>query len=262
LFPPRCVFCGEELLDGRVELPFCDKCLKRLAPDVWHGCKRCGSEVMDPMAEGEKGTGPICAQHPAGPSGKLDLSPFPPEQCVLCQRTDLRFDVVVPLGRYDAELRDAVLRMKRPMHDPLSMAMGRLLAQRRREQLAGVGADLIVPIPMYWTRRLKRGKNGPDLLAACLAKTLGIPMRRGVLARRLNTAPQAGLPPSRRFLNVQGAFCVRRPDVVKDARVLLVDDVLTTGATCSEAAKMLKQAGAAMVAVAVVARAQGRRGGV
>jgi predicted amidophosphoribosyltransferase len=71
----------------------------------------------------------------------------------------------------------------------------------------------------------------------------------------LNTFPQAGLPLSQRFRNVEGAFRVRRPEAVKGARVLLVDDVLTTGATCSEAAKVLKEAGAAAVAVAVVARA-------
>jgi ComF family protein len=165
------------------------------------------------------------------------------------------------LGAYDAELRDAVLRMKRPAHDALSLTVGRLLAVRRGEQLAAIGADLIVPVPMFWRRRLKRGKNNPDLLAGCLAKSLGVPLRRGVLVRRRNTEPQAGLPPSRRFQNMPGAFRVRRPGAVKGARVLLVDDVLTTGATCSEAAKMLKKAGAAMVAVAVVARAQGRGGG-
>jgi ComF family protein len=234
LFPPRCLYCSADLFDGG-EFPFCVECLRRLGPAVWHGCGRCGSEVADADAA--------------------------TEHCGLCNKTALRFDTVIPLGAYDAELRDAVLRMKRPMHDSLSMAMGRLLAQRRREQLAGLEADVIVPIPMFWWRRFHRGKNGPDMLASCLAKSLGIPMRRRVLARRRNTLPQAGLAPSRRFLNVQGAFHVRRPDAVKDARVLLVDDVLTTGATCSEAAKMLRQAGAAMVAVAVVARAQGRSGG-
>jgi len=151
--------------------------------------------------------------------------------------------------------------MKRPAHDRLSLAIGRLLAGRRGEQLAGIRADVIVPVPMFWWRRFRRGKNNADVLAHCLAKSLGVPMRRRVLVRRRNTQPQAGLPPSRRFLNVQGAFRVRRPRAVENARVLLVDDVLTTGATCSEAAKMLKQAGAAMVAVAVAARAQGRGGG-
>ena len=147
--------------------------------------------------------------------------------------------------------------MKRPAHDALSVAIGRLLAQRRGECLVGVQADLVVPIPMYWGRRLGRGKNSPEALANCLAKSLKVPMRAAILVRRRNTLPQASLTPSRRFQNVRGAFQVRRPDAVTGARVLLVDDVLTTGATCSEAAKMLKQAGAAMVAVAVVARAQG-----
>ena len=82
-------------------------------------------------------------------------------------------------------------------------------------------------------------------------------MRTTILVRRRNTLPQASLAPSRRFENVRGAFRVRRPETVKGARVLLVDDVLTTGATCSEAANVLKQAGVAMVAVAVIARAEG-----
>jgi ComF family protein len=148
--------------------------------------------------------------------------------------------------------------MKRPSHGALSVAMGRLLAQRRRERLIEVQADVVIPIPMFWRRRLGRGTNSPEVLASCLGKSLGIPVRRRVLVRHRNTLPQADLSPSRRFQNVRGAFRVRRGDALKDARVLIVDDVLTTGATCSEAAKMLKQAGAAWVAVAVVARAQGK----
>ncbi len=82
-------------------------------------------------------------------------------------------------------------------------------------------------------------------------------MNRRVLVRHKRTKTQAELAPSLRFANVRGAFRVRRPDAVRGARVLLVDDVLTTGATCSEAARTLKRAGAAWVAVAVVARTQG-----
>jgi ComF family protein len=231
LFPPRCVYCGADLADPRQDWRLCSSCLAKFGLATWHACNRCGGEV------------------PEGPAAS--------DGCKFCRNTPLRFDCVIPLGGYHPGLRDAVLRMKRPSHDALSVAMGRLLAERRRERLAGVRADVIVPIPMYWGRRLGRGKNGPELLGGCLAKSLEVPMRTTILLRRRNTLPQAGLPPSQRFENVRGAFRVRRPDAVKDARVLLVDDVLTTGATCSEAAKMLKQAGAAMVAVAVVARAQG-----
>ena len=82
-------------------------------------------------------------------------------------------------------------------------------------------------------------------------------MRTAILVRRRNTLPQAGLAPRDALRTCGGHFGFAGRMPCKDARVLLVDDVLTTGATCSEAAKMLKQAGAAMVAVAVVARAQG-----
>ena len=128
--------------------------------------------------------------------------------------------------------------MKGPAHGTLSVAMGRLLAQRRRQRLLELRADVAIPIPMFWARWLHRGTNNPEVLAKCLARSLGIPVRRRVLVRHRNTLPQADLPPSRRFQNVRGAFRARRGVTLKDARVLLVDDVLTTGAACSEAAKV------------------------
>jgi predicted amidophosphoribosyltransferase len=134
--------------------------------------------------------------------------------------------------------------MKRPTHNALTIAMGRLLFRQRHQQLTEHPADVVVPIPMYWTRRLGRGINNPDVLANCLGTSLGLPVHR-LLVRCLNTRPQAELPPSRRFENMRGAFRVRRPEMVKDARIWLVDDILT--------------AGAAWVGVAVVARAQGKR---
>ena len=232
LFPPRCACCHEEIYGGEDEFLLCPDCLAHLGPETWQGCRRCGAKVADDTP--------------------------PPERCPLCRNAPLKFDAAVTLGSYHAGLRDVILRMKRPSHEPLSVAMGQLLIHRRREQLLEHQPDVVIPIPMFWTRRFSRGMNSPEILATCLGRPLGIPVQRDILVRHVNTLPQANLPPSRRFQNVKGAFRVRRPDAVKDARVLLVDDVLTTGATCSEAAKMLKQAGASAVAVAVVARAMGR----
>ena len=232
LFPPRCACCDAELYEKNGHF-LCVDCLARLGPATWHGCRRCGGQVLD------------CG--------------FAPQRCVSCRDAPLKFDGAIVLGSYHAGLGDAVLRMKRPSHDALSAAMGRLLAERRREQLLEQQADLIVPVPMFWRRRLVQGVNSADILARCLAKSLGIPVRRDVLVRCRNTLPQANLSPLRRFENVRGAFRVRRPEVVRDTHVMLVDDVLTTGATCSEAAMTLKQSGVAHVTVAVVARAQGRR---
>jgi ComF family protein len=229
LYPPRCVHCGSDLFDRNHGRLLCDDCEARLGPEVWHGCRRCGSQI---------------------PESRLAA-----DRCASCRDTALYFDSVTPLGGYHSDLRDVVLRMKHTSHDALSAALGRLLAERRLEPLANIRADVIVPIPMFWRRRLLRGKNNPEVLAHCLADSLEVPMRASVLAWCRNTKPQSSLAPSRRFENVRGAFRVRRPDSVQGARILLVDDVLTTGATCSEAAKMLKKAGATMVAVAVVARA-------
>ena len=232
LFPPRCACCDVEIseINGH---PLCADCLVRLGPETWQGCRCCGGQVLDYGCT--------------------------PQHCPSCKGARLRFDRAVVLGSYHAGLGDAVLRMKRPSHDALSVAMGRLLAERRRSQLLEERVDVIVPIPMFWGRRLVRGVNSADILARCLGRSLRVPVRRNVLVRCRNTLPQAHLPPSRRFHNVRGAFRVRRPEVVRDTHVMLVDDVLTTGATCSEAAKTLKQSGVAHVTVAVVARAQGRR---
>jgi len=230
LFPPRCAACDADLAGGDSPFRLCGACLSALGPRSWPCCRRCGAAVVSERD--------------------------PTKGCRLCRRHPLSFDAVIPLGGYQNELRGAVLRMKQPAHDSLSAVMGRLLAARREEQLTRWKPDLVVPVPMYWTRRLRRGTNSPEILAHHLGRHLAIPVRR-VLSRRRNTFPQADLSPRERFRNVRGAFRVKRGRRLIGRRVLLVDDILTTGATCSEAAGVLKQAGAELVAAAVIARAQG-----
>jgi ComF family protein len=214
LFPPRCSCCDADLPGGGAGVLLCAECRGLTGVDVGPRCPTCGAVAQT--------------------DGEL------PDRCPRCREFPLKLDAVITLGSYQSRLRDVVLRMKRPTHQMLSVAMGRLLAQRRRRELAELGADWVVPVPMYWTRRLRRGVNSPEILAG-----------------RRNTRPQADLSPRERFRNVRGAFRARPGYHLQGARVLLVDDILTTGATCSEAAGVLKQAGAAMVAAVVVARAQG-----
>lgn len=231
LFPPHCAYCHADMAGNRDGVLLCTDCRLLLGPESWPCCRRCGA-----MGSAEDGS---------------------PDGCERCGDTPLRFSAVIPLGAYRDDLRGVVLRMKRSSHELLSAAMGRLLALRRADRLAALNVDLIVPVPMYWTRRLRRGTNSAEILAQRLGKDLRVPVGGRVLRRRRNTLPQADLLPKERFRNVRGAFCVRSGYRLDGLRVLLVDDVLTTGATCSEAARMLKQAGADMVAVAVIARAQG-----
>lgn len=235
LFPPRCEWCDADLPHPNDGLLLCDSCLASLGPQTWPGCVRCGA---------------LAEQRP-GPTGG----------CTLCHDTPLKFSEVIPLGAYQDELREVVLRMKRRNNETLSAVMGHLLYSHRLDRLSSVKADMIVPVPMHWARRLGRGTNSPEVLASCLAKRLGIPTFARAMYRHRNTLPQKDLPPSRRFHNVRGAFRVRNGYPIEGARVLVVDDILTTGATCSEAAATLRRAGAALVAVAVIARAQGTQAG-
>jgi predicted amidophosphoribosyltransferase len=110
---------------------------------------------------------------------------------------------------------------------------------------------------MFWLRRLHRQVNSAQTIARTLAASLHVPAVGGLLVRVRNTFPQKDLSPEERARNVRGAFQVprRRCRRAQGSRVLLVDDILTTGATCSEAAWVLKQAGAVAVAAAVLARA-------
>jgi ComF family protein len=231
LFPPVCACCEVDIAEPEDNLLMCPECCRKLAPEKWIGCRHCGGAVSEELQS--------------------------QKHCHLCLNPPRLFDTVVTLGAYRDYLREVVLRMKYPRQSALTTAMGRLLADKRSDSLAALQADMIVPIPMYWFRRLKRGVNSPELLANCMGRKLGVPVRRRLLVRCKNTRPQVELSPTQRFKNVHGAFRIRSTNSLKGARVLLVDDVLTTGATGSEAARVLKQAGAAMVAVAVVARAMG-----
>jgi ComF family protein len=111
----------------------------------------------------------------------------------------------------------------------------------------------IVALPLAASRQRERGFNQAQEIAARVARRVGLPLAR-VLERRVQTVPQAALPWSERVGNVRGAFAVRRADTLRDARIALVDDVMTTGATLAEAARVLRHAGAAHVECWVVAR--------
>jgi ComF family protein len=125
--------------------------------------------------------------------------------------------------------------------------------------------DAVVPVPLHWRRRWSRGFNQSALLARALARRSGIPMIQA-LRRTRSTAVQAGLSNSSRRQNVVAAFSVRRAGAfagkLAGRRILLIDDVLTTGATAAACAIALKRAGAAHVAVLTVARVDRRMSGV
>jgi ComF family protein len=119
------------------------------------------------------------------------------------------------------------------------------------------GFDVIVPMPLHWFKQWQRGFNQADLLAREIGRKWGVPVRH-VIRRRRATSPQAGLTNAKRRANVRGAFRVARGKPLQGMRVLLVDDVVTTGATASACARVLKRAGAAHVALLALARTDRR----
>lgn len=226
VYPPACVVCGADALGD-----LCAACREQLLPRQEPRCLRC--------------------------AGRLGEQPLSPEGCISCRHVRFFFDAVFTLGQDEGALRAAIRRIKRAGHEPLALVLGDLLFERAGEALAAWKPDVVAPVPMHWLRRLVRGVNGPELVAERLAQRLEVWYEARLVRRPVYTRPQGSLPPGQRLSNVRRAMALGRGYDVGGARVLLVDDILTTGATASVAAHLLKRAGAAAVGVAVLARAQG-----
>jgi competence protein ComFC len=185
-------------------------------------------------------------------------------RCALCRLGMTGYDAVYSYGSYEGTLRTLVHLYKfekiHTLAKPLAGFMARVLPRQER-------FDVVVPVPLHWRRRWQRGFNQSELLAREIARRWNAPVVKAV-HRLKPTSPQSGLTNAKRRANVAGAFGTsprwsiwparREPRRLEGARVLLVDDVLTTGATAAACARLLKRAGAKHVAVLTVARTDRR----
>jgi ComF family protein len=137
----------------------------------------------------------------------------------------------------------------------LGERLGRDLAELADKDPRLRTADLLVPIPLTRVRKIERGFNQSAVLARQVSRRLGIPVEEGAVRRVGRSRSQTTLSPEERLENVRGVFRVRRGERVRGKRIVLVDDVLTTGATTGELAAVLREAGASEVLVLTVARA-------
>jgi ComF family protein len=175
-------------------------------------------------------------------------------RCALCRNGLRGFDAAYCFGAYEGTLRTLIHLFKYSAIRPLAWPLADLLADALpRDQRF----DAIVPVPLHWRRRWQRGFNQSELLARSLGRRTGVPVL-GALKRTRATPAQAGLSNTRRRQNVTLAFGCRRPERIRGKRVLLIDDVMTTGSTAGACALALKRAGAAKVAVLTVARVDRR----
>jgi ComF family protein len=180
--------------------------------------------------------------------------------CAAC-RSGLRgFDSAACFGFYEGTLRGLIHLFKysgmRPLAAPLARFIERALAVGVSADDAR-GFDAVVAVPLHWRRKWARGFNQAELLARPIARRRGLPLVNA-LRRKRSTEVQAGLAMAGRRRNVTGAFAAREGADVKGKRILLIDDVMTTGATASACASVLKRAGAASVSLATLARVDRR----
>ncbi|MBI4460091.1 MAG: ComF family protein [Acidobacteria bacterium] len=175
--------------------------------------------------------------------------------CGLCRRRAFRFEQARSFAAYEGTLQSLIQRFKYDGLRPLAQPLSELLAEAAR-RLEPHSWDLILPVPLHRRRQRQRGFNQAELLASRLSKTLRVPLGTKDCVRIRDTRPQTGLRAAERRKNVAGAFHVPRPESVSSLRVLLVDDVLTTGATVNACAQALGEAGARGVWVATLARAK------
>jgi ComF family protein len=161
------------------------------------------------------------------------------------------------MGPYDGLLRELILRMKKGSGEALAEVMGDLWAGESEARLRDLQAGVVIPVPLHWWRRWRRGYNQSETLARAVARRLSLPCRPLWLRRVRHTPLQTLQAPSARHANVRGAFRARRGASPRGRTVLLIDDVLTTGSTCSEAARALKDAGADRIVVGVLAHSVG-----
>jgi ComF family protein len=170
--------------------------------------------------------------------------------CRLCRGGGNRFDAAYTYGAYEGTLRRLIHLLKYEGVASVAAPLGKHLSEALpREQRF----DCIAAVPMHWTRRFRRGFNHAELLAEELARRTGVPAKN-LLRRKRNTAPQAQLTGAARRRNLSGSIGLGNSDV-RDLRILLIDDVFTTGATANACASVLKRAGAAHVSVLTLARA-------
>jgi ComF family protein len=222
LLPRLCPACGDPAGVGRELCPGCERSL----PVLHHACPRCA----------------IAYEHPDTHS-----------ECGACQQTPPAYARTVALYHYALPVDHFIRELK--FHQQLGLA--RLLG----EQLAGKLAtektrpDLIIPVPLHRARLRERGYNQALEIARPLARSLGVPLDFRSLVRVRATAPQTGMTVEARRKNLRGAFALRNETAVRNLRVALVDDVLTTGSTVQAAAKCLRTAGAHEVDIWVIARA-------
>jgi len=227
VFPPKCLLCGQTLEDASDDRP-CPYCLSKIKLLSHPRCPRCGLGFVTPAEDDHL--------------------------CSGCLTEERYFTAARAIGSYEGLMVEVISRFKYQGASRLAKPLSRLLSEYKDPQLPFSEFDLILPVPLHPQRLRRRGFNQSLLLARRVSRQHSIPLDFKTLQRIRHTQPQTELSGSERQKNIRGAFKVQDPSLVEGKRLLLIDDVFTTGATVQECSKVLLKAGAKRVDVLTLAR--------
>ncbi|MCL2576912.1 MAG: ComF family protein [Defluviitaleaceae bacterium] len=216
VYPPVCISCRTLLPLNESRRFICEPCENLFEPIITPFCEKCGAPTQ------------VESKH-----------------CASCFGKNFIFEQNRAAFTYDELIRDLLHQMK--FHNKKRVAQGLGLFWAMQFSQKDLQEDFtLVPMPMHQKKQRERGFNQAEILTAALSKKLGYPMEN-ILIRTHDTPPQAGLHPSQRAENVKDVFAIRKNEIVEGKKIILTDDIFTTGSSLNECAKTLKNAGASKI---------------
>lgn len=217
IYPHTCPVC-ENLFPITVRNKICIKCLKTLAPIKGNVCQTCGTPIKTQSTD---------------------------RRCKTCKTVVRYFSKGCAMFSYNEEVKKLIHNFKFYYHPEYGKTLGKYMYQYvTKFNPSLLECDFIVPVPIHFLRNFARGYNQSLLLAKEISCLSGIPLLSKNLVRIKNTKQQSLLTAEERYLNVKDAFKIKNPGQIKDKKILLIDDLLTTGSTLNYCALTLKEAGA------------------
>lgn len=232
LFYPRsCLHCNRNL-NNSFEFYICNDCKKQVSYISDTQCTRCGATL--------------------GPHTRVTAK----KGCMVCKGRSFHLDTTTSITYYEGVIRTLIHTFKYARQTFLSNLLYDIMLQDKKLYEIIPNIDIIVPVPLYWLKKMHRGFNQSELLSRGIRRHFLKPLSINNLCRIKNTASQTQLSKSQRQINIDNAFFVKYPELLKGKKILLVDDVLTTGVTALECSRKLKEAGAKSIHLLILAIAR------